>query len=1746
MSRTRTPAPDGRGADGGYPLVKALVLACLLAVVGLSGGVASSAALAQTGASSGGGAAGSGGEEPPKARDDRFTSKEDRTLRVRAAGVLRNDGGTRLSAVKPSNPKHGRLSLGKNGSFVYVPDKNYSGNDSFTYAARNGAGKTSRATVRIFVKSVNDAPVAGNDGYRVEEDGTLTVPAAGVLKNDRDVDRDRLSATTVSGPQDGTLTLNRNGSFAYKPAADFEGGDVFSYEARDGKGGTDRATVTITVDGANDPPEISSVTANPARLDEGSSATVAVAATDPEGDTLSYGFDCDGDGDYTGAGDKGPQAGNEADCTFPDDGTKRVNVRASDSGGDRDTGFTEVTVDNVAPTITQVTNDGPVEEGSPVTIAVAATDPGGDALSYGFDCDDDNVYEKTGQASEPNKAQCTFPDEGSYTINVRATDGDGGENTDSTIVAVENVAPIVTAPADQASGEDEDKSFDLGSFTDPGADGPWQVTVDWGDNSTRTTFEVQEADRLQDGSFDLGSRNHAYADDGAYTVEVTVAEAGSGSPSGSKTFAVTVNNLAPTADPQSVELEEDGTRLVTLAGADPGNDPLAFRVTSLPANGKLYRGDGTSDEITAASVQNPAALGGDKVTYVPNGNYNGPDSFDFVANDGVADSNTATVGITVSAVNDAPVNTVPRDSLSTGAGQNLSVTGISVSDVDAGNNPIQTTLSVGGGTLTADTDVQDGASVSGNGTGAVTLTGTVAEINATLGAGVTYTSASGGSFTLTVETNDGGHTGSGGAKTDTDTVAIVVDSAPTVATTSPSNDATDVALDANITVNFSESVNAGAGSFEIKCPDTGATRAFTVSGSGTASITLDPNDDLPGATRCQVRVVAGQIGDADANDPPDNMAADYTFAFTTAPKAIDDDFGDDFTVTGNVRFDSADASPSFGVLDNDELGASNSTVGSAGWQGNANKTEQGGDVTARADGTFEYNPPAGYEGSDRFTYTTDGGSTATVTLRVGGMVWFVDENAGAGGDGRLSSPFATLSAFNGVNNGTGNNPATGDNVFLYESNDNYAGGVTLLGSQKLIGQDAAQSLAEIADLSPPSGSDPLPATDNGTADATRVTIVNASGNGVTLAQGNTLRGLTVGNTSASGIRGTNANSATMGTDVSVSGTNGGAAVDVSGGNGTITYAGTITTSSGRPVSVSGRSGGSVTFGGSIASTGAGISAQNNTGGTISFGGSKTLNTGSGAAVTLNNAGTVNFADGGLDIDTTSGPGFSATGGGTVKVSGPNNTISTGTGTALTVQSANIGAGASGEGGLNFKSISANGAQNGIVLQNTGNQGGLTVTGESGSGCTISTPTCTGGTIQNTTGDGVSLTNTNGPSFNHLQIKDTAGHGISGTTTSGLSLSNSLVRGAGDADNEAGLFFASANATNLTGASSITNTTVHAPADLGASIQNYGGALNLTVSGSTFSGTQRNTPGVVTGDDLVLLNADRTASGSATITASFTGSTFDDSESDGIAAFAQSGTGSGGGTMNLTVDGNTFDGNGVSETCATVGCNDSAIAARAGQQGTLRFTVQNNNVQNQRGEAIFVLAEDTSSAQGTIQSNTIGTAGIARSGSYSAQGIFVAPDGNADVVARIHNNNISSTHWQGIWAEANDGGGGTPRMDVILTSNSTPTPSQSQGTYLPSIDVQSADNANTCAKVESNIAMPGRQGTAVGSPNGPGSIDLLQAHTATFEIEGLPGPTNDASSFVKNRNPASADPVNAFATASFTGGTCRTPAVTPTP
>lgn len=207
----------------------------------------------------------------------------------------------------------------------------------------------------------------------------------------------------------------------------------------------------------------------------------------------------------------------------------------------------------------------------------------------------------------------------------------------------------------------------------------------------------------------------------------------------------------------------------------------------------------------------------------------------------------------------------------------------------------------------------------------------------------------------------------------------------------------------------------------------------------------------------------------------------------------------------------------------------------------------------------------------------------------------------------------------------------------------------------------------------------------------------------------------------------------------------GTAYEVSGGSGNLNMSGAITNTAGNSVHIHNVTGGSVVMTGVVNDTGTGITIEDNTGGVINLSGTYTLNTGANDAVEiLNNTG-ADVTMNALTINTTSGAGFRAEGGGDLTVLGATNTITSGTGTGLVIDGMNI------VGQANFQSVSVNGATNGIVLNDV--TGGTVTIGNQG-GATNS-----GGFLQNTTGDAIQITNVQNAVLNHIRIQGAGGQGV---------------------------------------------------------------------------------------------------------------------------------------------------------------------------------------------------------------------------------------------------------------------------------------------------------------------------------------------------------------------------------------------------
>ena len=194
-------------------------------------------------------------ECPPRANDDSYTVQQGQLTSIPAPGVLGNDvepSGLPMTAAVATAPANGSVSMQPDGSFLYSHNGAAIPTDTFTYRASSAGGTSDPANVTMNV-ILNAPPSAANDAYTVAEGGTLTVGAPGVLGNDSDPDTPTLSVTRISGPTNGTLTLNANGGFTYIHNGSETTTDSFTYRVSDGFS-TATAVVTITITPVNDAP----------------------------------------------------------------------------------------------------------------------------------------------------------------------------------------------------------------------------------------------------------------------------------------------------------------------------------------------------------------------------------------------------------------------------------------------------------------------------------------------------------------------------------------------------------------------------------------------------------------------------------------------------------------------------------------------------------------------------------------------------------------------------------------------------------------------------------------------------------------------------------------------------------------------------------------------------------------------------------------------------------------------------------------------------------------------------------------------------------------------------------------------------------------------------------------------------------------------------------------------------------------------------------------------------------------------------------------------------------------------------------------------------------------------------------------------------------------------------------------------------------------------------------------------------
>jgi len=460
-------------------------------------------------------------QEPPVAVDDSDTTPEDVPFNI---DVLNNDSDAdsdALSIVSITQGTNGTVT--NNGTDItYTPNLNYFGVDTFTYTVTDGQGNFDNATVTVTVTNTQDPPVAANDSTTTLEDTAFTI---NVLANDNDIDNDILTITAITQGANGTV-INNGTDVTYTPSNNFNGIDNFTYTISDGNGGSDTASVTITVTSVNDGP--------PTAVDDSSSTPEDVFVVI---DVLANDTDVDGDVLTITAvtqGSNGTVTNNVTDVTYTPNtnffGVDTFTYTITDTDGDTDTATVAVTVSSVQdPPIAIDDNDTTMEDIDFVIDVLANdSDPDNDTLAI------ISVTQGTNGIVTNNGTNVTYAPNNNFngTDNFTYTIGDGSgvSATASVTVIVTSVndGPPVAVDDSSSTPEDVFVVIDvLANDTDVDGGALTIISVTQGSNGTVTNNVTDVTYTPNTNFFGVDTFTYTLTDiDGATdtaTVTVTVA-----------------------------------------------------------------------------------------------------------------------------------------------------------------------------------------------------------------------------------------------------------------------------------------------------------------------------------------------------------------------------------------------------------------------------------------------------------------------------------------------------------------------------------------------------------------------------------------------------------------------------------------------------------------------------------------------------------------------------------------------------------------------------------------------------------------------------------------------------------------------------------------------------------------------------------------------------------------------------------------------------------------------------------------------------------------------------------------------------------------------------------------------------------------------------------------------------------------------------------------------------------------------
>ena len=536
---------------------------------------------------------------PPIANNDSTSTLEDFAVSIDVLGNDTDADFDTLTITNLTQPGSGATQV-SGGEVLYTPNFNFAGIDTFTYTPNDGTEDSAQAaTVTVTVVAVNDTPELAtlNDVEVVAESGTLTVDLSA-----SDVDGDTLSFSAQNLPDFATLTDNGDGTGKIDFAPGFQ--DANSYDITvlvtdDGAPNrSDQQTFTLTVENTNRAPELAAIPPPPP-LAEGASSTIPLAASDPDGDGLSFStpdspsfVTLSDNGDGTGV--LGLEPG------FDDAGEHQIKVVVGDDGVPVESAQQTVTITvtntNRAPELVAIEDPQEVAEGGSLSIPLSASDPDGDTLSYSTqNLPSFAILSDAGDGTGALDLDPGFDDAGDYPITVIVTDdgspNEGDQQTFTVTVVSTNQEPELAAIADpQEVAEGGSLSIPL-SASDPDGDSLSYST------ENLPTFATLTDNEDGTGALDLAPAPGDAAD---YAITVIVSDGGEPSESDQQTFTVTVvgTNRAPVlaSIPRPPEVAEGASLTVTMMATDPDGDPLSYSTENLPTFGILIdAGDGTGE-----------------------------------------------------------------------------------------------------------------------------------------------------------------------------------------------------------------------------------------------------------------------------------------------------------------------------------------------------------------------------------------------------------------------------------------------------------------------------------------------------------------------------------------------------------------------------------------------------------------------------------------------------------------------------------------------------------------------------------------------------------------------------------------------------------------------------------------------------------------------------------------------------------------------------------------------------------------------------------------------------------------------------------------------------------------------------------------------------------------------------------------------------------------------------------------------